>query len=143
MLTFGPEVVKWVEEQLDTKFGPTAQGIGDGRAAVVFDEYRSGVDIQMHIAKREGEILSPTLVAAMMHYPFEQLKVKRITGYIAENNLESQRFAKKLGARLEGVLKDALPEGNLCIYGLLREDAGKWLSKPFKCRLGVVHGQSS
>lgn len=101
-------------------------------AGVVFNGY-SHPNILMHIA---AERMTPTFVAAIMQYPFEQLKVNRVTGVIDKKNAASRRFAEKLGATLEGVMKDASPRGgDVCIYGLLAKSAQKWLTPRYKARL--------
>ena len=146
-LRYGPGVVQWVETQLGAVYGNLAQGIGweqNGHfvAGVVYEGY-NGANIYVHIAKLRGVRLSPTFIAAMFDYPFRQLKVRRISATIADRNERSKEFARKLGGRLEGVLEDALPDGNLCIFGLLRKDAEKWLTEPYRRRLEVADGRSS
>jgi hypothetical protein len=144
-LTLGNEVQAWVEKKLQGEFGP-AQAIGWKRkgvliAGAVFEKH-NGANVYMHIAL-DGTFIPPTFMAAIMDYPFNQLKVKRITGIIADSNEASKEFARHLGARLEGVMVDALPNGNLCIYGLLRKDACRWLIEPLQRRLGAYRGHRS
>lgn len=139
MIVTGPSVVQWVAERLGATFQAEAQGIGWGdplRAGVVFEKFNR-CNIWMHIAKDEAP-LAPTFMAAIMDYPFNQCGVKRITGSVALSNEASRKFSKKLGARMEGVMEDALPDGDLCIYGLLRRDADRWLSKRYQRRLRSV-----
>ena len=102
-------------------------------AGAVFNGYRHPA-ICMHIA---AEKMTPTFVAAIMDYPFRQLGCKRITGVIDRKNKKSRHFAKHLGASLEGVMRDATESGDICIYGLLAKDAGRWLSPRFKKKLEV------
>ena len=64
---------------------------------------------------------------AIVRYAFEQLQCKRITGTILKSNKKSRRFAEQFGARLEGVMRDAHEQGDVCIYGLLKKDAAKWM----------------
>lgn len=96
---------------------------------VVFNGYDHPT-ICMHIAV---DFLSPALVAAAMHYIFVQLKCRRMTGIINADNVASRRFAEHLGCSLEGVMREASPHGDICIYGLLAADAQKWL-KPLYLR---------
>lgn len=141
-LVIGKGVAEWVCDQIGApKDVSMAEGIGWARGGnivlgAMFSTY-NGASIHMHIARIRGEPFTPTWVAAIMDYPFRQLGVKRITGLIAENNGPSRRFAEHLGAHQEGVLTDALPEGNLVLYGLLKKDAQRWLTSPYSQRLGV------
>lgn len=147
-LVLGGGVVEWTATILGiTVYHDTTQGIGWARngnivMGAMFNNY-NGASIHMHIAKLHGESFSPTFIAAIMDYPFRQLGVKRVTGLVAENNHVSRRFAQHLGARMEGVLQDALPDGNLLVYGLLRKDANRWLTALYSQRLGAggINGQ--
>jgi len=142
-LCVGDGVSQWVAEKLNAQAGfHGATGIGwmvDGKitAGAVFNNYNRA-SVHMHLAI-EGR-MPPTFVAAIMDYPFRQLGCKRITGLIAERNWASRRFAEHLGARIEGVLQDALESGNLVVYGLLRNDACKWLTAPYSRRIGALNG---
>lgn len=100
-------------------------------AGVVFNGYTPPA-ICMHIA---AEKMTPTFIAAVMDYAFRQLKCKRVTGVIDRRNKASRRFALHLGAKLEGVMRDASPQGDVCVYGLLRKDAERWLTPQYKQRL--------
>lgn len=141
----GPGVVEWVESQLQAEYAANAVGIGWRRrgrfvAGLVFEGY-NGANIFVHIAKLRGEPMPVDLIAAMFDYPFRQLGLRRISAMIADSNKQSKRFAKKLGGRLEGMLPEALPDGGtLCVFGLLRKDAGKWLTEPYRRRLGEFNG---
>jgi len=100
-------------------------------AGVVFNGYTHPA-ICMHIA---AEKMTPTFVAVVMDYAFRQLKCKRVTGVIDRHNKASRRFALHLGAKLEGVMREASLKGDVCIYGLLRKDAEQWLTPRYKQRL--------
>ena len=137
-LLVGDGVVEWVGKQLFTEYkGGVGIGFACGGEIVmgaVFNNY-TPANIHMHIALKDGVKFSPTFVAAIMDYPFKQLGVRRVTGLIAEDNAASRRFAEGLGARFEGVLQDALPDGNLVVYGLLKEQAKHWLTALYQRRL--------
>ena len=144
MLTSGTHVVEWMAKQLKCTFG-VCQGIGwmkDGEivAGIVFDGYNQA-NIFVHIAKLRGERMPPTLIAAMFDYPFRQLQCKRLSAIISDRNEASMGFARKLGATVNGFLEDGAVDGNLVIFGLLRKDANKWLTKSLQRRLGVEHGR--
>lgn len=100
-------------------------------AGIVFNGY-TPPSIMMHIA---ADRMTPGLIATAMHYAFIKSGCKRITGIIEQNNEKSCRFARSLGANLEGIMRDASKNGNLCIYGLLRNDAQKWLEPKYLQKL--------
>lgn len=145
MLFAGPGVVEWVEAQLGAQYASNAVGIGWRRrgrfvAGLVFEGWNVA-NIFVHIAKLRGEPMPVDLIAAMFDYPFRQLGVKRISAMVADSNKQSKAFAKKLGGRLEGMMPEALPDGGtLCVFGLLRKDAEKWLTEPYRRRLGEFNG---
>lgn len=134
-LIVGKGVVEWVAHRLDAgRFPEETTGLGwwDYQRILmgaVYNNY-NGANVHMHVACLPGMRLSKTFIYHMLDYPFRQLKVRRITGTIAGSNTASQRFAEQLGARLEGVMADALPNGDeMCVYGLPRKDAERWLNR--------------
>lgn len=56
------------------------------------------------------------------HYPFNELKVRRITGLVPESNMEARKFDERLGFKLETRLKNAHPDGDVLVYAMFRED---------------------
>tara|TARA_R110002126_G_scaffold253479_1_gene396551 strand:- start:875 stop:1318 length:444 start_codon:yes stop_codon:yes gene_type:complete len=103
-------------------------------AGVVFNGYIAP-NIMMHIS---AETLTPGFVSTIMHYAFVKNNCKRVTGIIDKNNKKSRRFAHHLGAKLEGVMKDASPSGDLCIYGLMKSDAEKWIQPRYMKKLEAI-----
>lgn len=106
--------------------GDYALGLEDGGelvAAAVFTNW-SPPSITGHIASDGSKKwLTKGFLRAMFDYPFNQLKCKRITAPIAEQNIDAQRFVEKLGFRLEGRLRKAMLDGtDRLIYGMLREE---------------------
>jgi RimJ/RimL family protein N-acetyltransferase len=101
-------------------------------AGVVFDCYQHP-NILMHIS---AERLSRGFMDAIVRYAFEQLQCKRITGTILKSNKKSRRFANHMGFKLEGVMRNAHEDGDVCIYGLMKKDAQKWMRQ----ELEKVHG---
>jgi len=101
-------------------------------AGVVFDCYQHP-NILMHIA---AERISRGFMDAIVRYAFEQLQCKRITGTILKSNKKSRRFANHMGFKLEGVMRNAHKNGDVCIYGLMKKDAQKWMRQ----ELEKVHG---
>lgn len=67
-------------------------------------------------------------VREMLRYPFQQIACIRVTTLIAPANKASRTLNEKLGFKLEGKLRNGLGSGrHLLIYGLLKEEAERWL----------------
>ena len=148
MLLVGPRIRQWVEEVQKAKFSPNAEAVGWGRlpdgivCGAVFEGY-NGANFFVHIAKLKGAQMPPAFIAAFLDYPFNQTGCRRITAAISERNLAAINFARKLGARQEGIMPEAHPDGSaLLIFGLLRKDAAKWLTAGYQRHLGEKHGRS-
>jgi len=100
---------------------------GQPMAVACFDNYNEA-NINMHIAAVPGKRwLTREFLWYCFFYPFEQLKVKRITGIVASNNAAARRFDEHLGFTLEATLKDAHPGGDLLVYCMTREQC-RWLT---------------
>lgn len=97
--------------------------------AITLDQF-NGANINMHVAAVSGNWLTPEFLWYMFHYPFEILSVKRVTGLICASNLHAQKFAEKFGFRLEAVLKDASPKGDLLIYVMFKHEC-RFLKRPY------------
>jgi RimJ/RimL family protein N-acetyltransferase len=95
-------------------------------AVVIYNDfYETGCAI--HIAAIPGrKWLTKEFLFAAFDYPFNQLKLKRLTGYVASRNLEAQRLDEHLGFKREGYLRDMLPDDNVILYGMLRSEC-RWL----------------
>jgi len=136
MIVLGHEVVRWVAAQTNEhgNFG-AAVGIGWGRegrlvAGVVFNEF-NGVNIQMHVASDGSRHwMTRQYLWTCFDYPFNQAKVKRITGLVGEGNWQARRFDEHLGFVLEATLEGAHPTGNLLIYRMWKADC-RFLREPY------------
>jgi RimJ/RimL family protein N-acetyltransferase len=115
-------------------FGPCA-GLGvvdsEGRlvAGVVFHDYQPQFgNIQVSFASDRADWLTPSLVRAIMRYPFTQLKVNRITTLTPKRNRRARQFLKKFGFRLEGVIRKGFGTDDCMVSGLMRTE---WESHRF------------
>lgn len=99
---------------------------GEPIAATIYHDYTYS-NILMSFAAIPGKRwLTREYLRAIFRYPFVQLGCRRVTGVIASRNSDSLRFAHKLGARVDGVLKHALPDDDLVVMGILKEDC-RWI----------------
>ena len=88
-------------------------------------------NVDLHIAIRPGGLSRNTgiiLFNSVFDYVFNTLGAARTTGLIKLSNRPARRFAEHLGFELEGVLRKAFDDDDLCIYGFLQRDyeAHKW-----------------
>jgi len=118
---------KWVSKRTGTKWWCQHAAIGfekDGAlvAGIVYDNF-NGKNIFAHIAAVPNKRwLTKAFLRYMCHYPFNELKVNRVTGMIPSTNKASIRFVEKLGAELETTLKDAHPKGDLLVYRMIKKN---------------------
>lgn len=127
MIVIGQGVVEYVTKYPDV----ASTGIGwlrDGKiiAGVSYSEC-NGVNVNCHI-RSDGTKRWATreYLRTIFDYPFNQLKVRRITVCVDEGNTDSRRFVLHLGFTLETTLKSAHPTGDLLIFSMFRNGC-RWL----------------
>lgn len=86
---------------------------------VVFDHY-NGASIAMHCAG-EGSWINREFLRKAFGYPFDQLKVQKILGFVDSTNAAARRLDEHLGFVLEATIENATPKGDLLIYSMTRE----------------------
>lgn len=135
MLITGKPVVEWIAKRTN-EFGSFGTDIGIGWfknglvAGVAYAEW-NGPNVVCHIASDGSrKWLTRAYLWAIFDYPFNQLKVDRITVCVGEGNRPSRRFVENLGFTLETTLKGAHPSGDLFIYRLWRQDC-RFLREPY------------
>jgi RimJ/RimL family protein N-acetyltransferase len=110
------------------------QGIGlqkDGEliAGVIYDDY-NGSNVWMHVAARPGkQWLNREYLHACFYYPFIQLGVKRISGWVEASNADARRFDEHIGFKQEAVLSNAARDGGDVIIYRLFKDECKYVHK--------------
>lgn len=120
-------LIEWASERIGFNPRPDAHAIGwqqDGqiRAVTLYDGF-SQCDCNIHIAS-DGTRLwmrRPFLKATFMH-PFVQWNLRRLTGLVPSKNTDALKFDLHIGFKQEGVIRHALPDDDIIILGLLRED---------------------
>ncbi len=58
----------------------------------------------------------------VFNYAFEQLRASRVTGLVRAKNEDARRFDEHLGFKLEGIMREAFEDDNLCVYGFLASE---------------------
>lgn len=95
-------------------------------AVVIYNDfYETGCAI--HIAAVPGKRwMTREFLFAAFDYPFNQLKLKRLTGYVASRNTEALKLDEHLGFKREGYLRQMLPDDDVIVMGMLKSEC-KWL----------------
>jgi RimJ/RimL family protein N-acetyltransferase len=93
------------------------------QAAVIYEGY-SPKNICMHVAAIDGKAwLNRAFLKAAFEYPFNQLKVERVTGLVPDSNEAAKRFDEHLGFKREGIMRGASDDGSdMIVYGMLRSE---------------------
>lgn len=96
--------------------------IVDGKivAGVLYEDF-NGANIMCHIAG-EGAWACRKYLNIIFDYPFNQLKVKRITVPVASTNAKSIGLVEKMGFIIDAKLAQATPDGDLLVYRLFRDE---------------------
>jgi RimJ/RimL family protein N-acetyltransferase len=117
-----------VDDGLDYEAIGVCSDDGELIAGVLFNHF-TGYDISMHVAAERGRLwATPKVLKAIFSYPFNQLKCRRVTGFVSAINTATIKFDLKAGFVIEGRLRDATPEGDMIILGMTRNEC-RWLGK--------------
>lgn len=123
-----PALLAWAAERIGLAcFKPDAKAIGIKRrgelvAVVVYDSF-SAADCNMHVASDGRRTwLTRSVLIEVFHYPFVQLKLRRVTALIPTKKTQAIRFNEHLGFKLEGLCPEAMPDDDLQIRGMLRRE---------------------
>lgn len=119
-------VFAFVRSQMPLQRVEGMQAIGLERggalvAGVVYEGY-SGPNIWMHCAAEPGaRWLNRDFLGVCFRYPFEQLRVERVSLYVEASNLVCRRFVEHLGFGEEATLCGAARDGgDVLIYVMWR-----------------------
>lgn len=96
---------------------------GEIVAAVLYQDFNSS-NVFVHLAAEPGKRWgTKEFLYWTMHYPFEQLGCKRLTGWVESDNEAAWKFDEHLGFKREAVLKGAGQHGqDVYVYVMHRED---------------------
>jgi RimJ/RimL family protein N-acetyltransferase len=109
---------------------------GDKLVAGVLYEDFTGSNVVCHIAG-EGQWASRDFLWLIFDYPFNQLKVKRITCPVGSTNAKCIGLMEAMGFTIEANLSQAIPDGDLFLFRMFRDECkylkdryGKTLNPP-------------
>jgi RimJ/RimL family protein N-acetyltransferase len=127
MLTFDASIIgPWVSEKTGgTWCAGRGQAIGkvvDRKlvAGVLYEDFNKA-NVVCHIAG-EGNWADRRFLAIIFDYPFNQLKVRRITVPIAGNNAKSIKLVEHMGFQLESRLEQATLDSDLLLFRLFKDE---------------------
>lgn len=119
--------LEWAAEVIGMEFRPDAVAIGRARrgelvAVCAYDGF-SDCDVNIHIASDGSRWwLTRHFLVSIFAYPFIQCGLRRVTGLVPGKNTQALRFNRKLGFQIEGRCRNALPDDDVVILGLLRSE---------------------
>lgn len=92
---------------------------------VIYDGH-TGPCIFIHQAGFSKYWMSRDMLWAAFHYPFNQLKVKKLCGTIPSSNSKLLEINVKLGFKVEAVIADAYPDAHMLVMSMTRDEC-RWL----------------
>lgn len=108
-------------------------------AGVLSFHHANHLSCMCDIAVSHG--LPRSLLSAGLWYAFTQLKLRRLTFFVAAGNMKSIALVEKLGAFREATLQDGCSTGEVYIYCLRPENCPLW-SKLNEIRLKARSSRS-
>lgn len=134
-------VVPWVCGLLDMDIPHpcTAIGIADNERLIggcvysnqFLDTSRKPFSIELSFVTIDKRWSNRAIIRALLGYPFLQLKVKRVQSTCSRKNRHVRQFLERLGFKLEGVGRQAWPQGgDACVYSMLSGEffSSKWMT---------------
>lgn len=104
------------------------KGVGlekDGEliAGALYEGY-NGHNVWVHLAGAPGrKWMNRQFLWYGFHYPFNEMGVKRLSGYVNASNTDARRLNEHLGYEEEACLKGAAPDGgDVILYVMWREN---------------------
>ena len=120
-------MIPWAIERIGFKPRDDVRAIGwreNGslRAVTLYDGF-SECDCNIHIASDgSGNWLRRAFLIASFMHPFVQWRLRRVTGLVPAKNKDALLFDLHLGFKQEGYLHHALPDDDLYVLGMLKEN---------------------
>ena len=110
----------------------TAIGVASSEGKLIgvaiYHNFRQN-DLEITFVTADPRWATPGNVRAILHYPFIQLGVERMTAITEKSNKKARKLMEKLGFCLEGVHPYAVDGVRpACTYGLYSDNAKRWLN---------------
>lgn len=99
----------------------------DGSLVAVWAYHNFGpTGCEMSGAVFSRRLVPREVMRALFAYPFHQLGFRRITCTVRPSNTVSLNIVRRMGFRVEGLLRNWYPDDHGILLGLLKEEC-KWL----------------
>jgi hypothetical protein len=85
-----------------------------------------GGSINIHMTGFHPNWISRDLLWVGFHYPFEQLGVRKMFGQVGAHLPKVLKLDLHLGFKIEAIIKDVYPEGDMYLLSMYKEDC-RWL----------------
>lgn len=123
-----PEYIKWLGEQLDCDYSvgdfhtlANLDSKGNILCVVLYSHWlESGCE--MVISSSSPRWATKEFMFAAFAYPFIQMKKRRVTFIVEDNNLKSLKLCHKLGATVEGKVRQWFGKNDGVVFGLLKDE---------------------
>lgn len=123
-----PPVLAFVRQHMPMAAVENMKALGlvrDGRlvAGVLYEGF-NGRNVWMHVAAEPSRRwMNRQYLWYCFHYPFNEMGVDRVSGYVNASNTAAIEFDEHLGFQREAVLRGAAPDGDdVFIYVMRRND---------------------
>jgi RimJ/RimL family protein N-acetyltransferase len=97
----------------------------DGKmvAAAIYEGFNSQ-NVWVHLAAEPGaRWMTREYLRYCFHYPFNEMGVKRLSGYVNASNTQARKLNEHFGYQQEAVLRGAAPDGgDVILYVMWRTD---------------------
>ena len=132
------EAEEWARERFDIQNPPhmfraiSAVDENDEFACVVVMTNFGPRNVDLNIAISDKNVMRPKETVKMFNqvfdYAFNTLRATRTTGLTRGKNYEARKIIEHFGFKPEGVLREALPNDDLHVYGFLADEyySHKW-----------------
>jgi hypothetical protein len=93
---------------------------GELVAGVLYEDW-NGSQVVCHIAG-EGNWATRRFLGVIFHYPFVQLKARRITVPVCSTNVRCIALVTRMGFTMEACLAGATPSGDLLLFAMFKDE---------------------
>lgn len=120
-------VGQWVADQVGTIYCPNDMtcigkiGADGPKAGIIYEKFNQ-TSVEVHLAIADGYSPGKEFLQFAFEYPFQQLGVERLTGFVDESNLPAIALNLNLGFEIEARLERACPNGAVLIMRMFREN---------------------
>lgn len=109
----------------------------DGKllGGVIYKDY-TGFSLSMHVAGFAPYWINRDMLWVCFDYPFNQLRCGKLFGPTSADNIQALEFNQKIGFKLDTIIRDVFPTGDMHLLSMYREEC-RWLKlKPRTIKAG-------